>query len=107
MPTLAHKIRLDPTPEQATYFKRAAGTARFTWNWALAEWNRQYEAGQKPRASALKKRFNALKYQEFPWLKGMHRDAHAQPFDDLADAWQRFFAGQNDRPVFKEERESA
>ncbi len=31
----------------------------------------------------------------------MHRDAHAQPFADLADAWQRFFTGQNDRPVFK------
>ncbi|TMC39352.1 MAG: transposase, partial [Chloroflexi bacterium] len=24
----AHKIRLNPTPEQANYFARAAGTAR-------------------------------------------------------------------------------
>ena len=35
----AHKIRLHPMPEQATYFTRAAGVARFVWNWALAEWN--------------------------------------------------------------------
>jgi putative transposase len=101
MPTLAHKIRLNPTPEQVTYFKQACGTARFVWNWALAEWNRQYEAGQKPRAAALKKQFNALKYEQFPWLRNVHRDAHSQPFADLADAWHYFFTGQNDRPVFK------
>ncbi|MEF3193210.1 MAG: helix-turn-helix domain-containing protein, partial [Halothiobacillaceae bacterium] len=36
---LTHKIALRPTPEQATYFAKAAGAARFVWNWALAEWN--------------------------------------------------------------------
>ena len=51
---LTHKIALRPTPEQADYFKRACGTARRVWNWALAEWNRQYAAGQKPNAMALK-----------------------------------------------------
>ncbi len=45
----AHKIRLHPSPEQANYFARAAGTSRFVWNWALAEWNRQYEAARTPR----------------------------------------------------------
>ncbi len=53
MPTLAHKIRLDPTPDQIRSFKQAAGTARFVWNWALAEWNRQSAAGQRPNARAL------------------------------------------------------
>ena len=33
----AHKIRLHPTAEQAISFAKAAGTARFVWNWALAE----------------------------------------------------------------------
>jgi transposase len=32
----AHKIRLNPTPEQANYFARAAGVTRFVWNWAQA-----------------------------------------------------------------------
>ena len=63
---LSHKIALSPTAEQADYFQRAAGTARFVWNWALAEWNRQRSAGQKPKAMALKKQFNAIKYAEFP-----------------------------------------
>ncbi|HBQ93798.1 MAG TPA: transposase, partial [Sulfobacillus sp.] len=82
MPTLAHKIRLDPMPDQIRYFKQAAGTARFVWNWALAEWNRQYAAGPHPNAQALKKQFNAIKYEQFPWLRNIHRDAHAQPFAD-------------------------
>jgi putative transposase len=59
----------------------------------LTEWNRQYAAGQHPNAQTLKKQFNAIKYHQFPWLRHIHRDAHNQPFSDLADAWQRFFAG--------------
>lgn len=88
---LTHKIALRPTDAQADYFQRAAGTARFVWNWALDEWNRQYTAGKKPNAMALKKQFNAIKYHEFPWIKAIHRDAHAQPFAYLAKAWNRFF----------------
>ena len=40
---IAHKIALDPNNAQATYLARAAGTARFAYNWALAEWGRQHE----------------------------------------------------------------
>ena len=97
---LTHKVALCPTPEQADNFARACGTARRVWNWALGEWNKQYAAGQKPNAMALKKRFNAIKYSDRqwldengqPWLKTIHRDAHAQPFAHLAKAWNRFFA---------------
>jgi putative transposase len=39
---IAHKIALKPNNVQATYFARASGTARFAYNWALAEWGRQY-----------------------------------------------------------------
>lgn len=96
---LTHKIALCPTPEQEDYFKRACGTARRVWNWALAEWNKQHAAGRKPNAMALKKQFNAIKYRDpqwldengQPWLRGIHRDAHSQPFAHLAGAWQRFF----------------
>lgn len=88
---LTHKIELCPTKEQAVYFKQAAGCARFVWNWALEHWNLLYNAGQKPNAMALKKSFNAIKYTEFPWIKDIHRDAHAQPFAHLAKAWSRFF----------------
>ena len=45
---LAHKIALDPNRAQRVYFVRAAGVARFAYNWALAEWQQQYKAGEKP-----------------------------------------------------------
>lgn len=65
---LTHKIRLDPTCKQERYFVQACGVARFTWNWALAEWRRQYKAGEKPNGLKLKKQLNAMKRAEFPWM---------------------------------------
>lgn len=59
----AHKIQLDPTAKQAGYFACACGVSRFTWNWALSEWKRQYEAGEKPSGLGLKKQFNAIRRQ--------------------------------------------
>jgi putative transposase len=98
---LSHRIALDPTVRQKEYFARACGTARFVWNWALAEWNAQYGLGGKPRATELKRLFNAIKYQRFPWLNGVHRDAHAQPFANLNKAFRNFFKGRAKRPQFK------
>jgi putative transposase len=96
---LCHRIRLAPSAEQRDYFVRAAGTARRVWNWGLAEWLRQREAGGKPDAMALKKQFNAIKYTDpdwcdadgHPWIKTMHRDSHAQPFEYLGRAWSRYY----------------
>jgi putative transposase len=96
---LAHRIRIDATAAQREYFARAAGTARRVWNWALAEWNRQAACGLQPNAMALKKAFNRIKYSDpdwldadgKPWLHTIHRDAHAQPFANLAKAWRRYF----------------
>ena len=95
-----HTIARCPTPEQVDSFKRACGTARRVWNWALNEWNRQYAAGGRPNAMALKKPFNAITDTDpqwldesgQPWLQDIHRDAHAQPFRNRAKAWERFFA---------------
>jgi putative transposase len=102
----AHKIRLNPTPEQATYFAKAAGVARFTWNWALAEWNRQYEAGEKPSALKLKKQFNAIRREQFPWTWEVTKNASDQPFLDLRQAFTAFFEGRAHRPKFKSKKRS-
>jgi IS605 OrfB family transposase len=102
----AHKIRLNPTPEQATYFAKAAGVARFTWNWALAEWNRQYEAGEKPTALKLKKHFNEIRREQFPWTWEVTKNASDQPFLDLGKAFTAFFEGRAHRPKFKSKKRS-
>jgi len=102
----AHKIRLNPTPEQANYFARAAGTSRFVWNWALAEWNRQYEAGEKPTVLKLKKQFNEIRREQFPWTWEVTKNASDQPFRDLGKAFTAFFEGKARRPRFKSKKKS-
>lgn len=98
---VAHQIALDLTQDQERYCRQAAGTARLTYNWALAEWQRQYHAGEKPTAQGLKKQWNALKYERYPWLRAIHRDAHSQPFTHLATAFQKFFRHEAGYPTFK------
>src|SRR3989441_9057281 len=107
----AHKIRLNPTPEQAVYFAKAAGTARFVWNWALAQWNRQYEAGEKPTALKLKKQFNQIRWEQSPWTWDVTKNASDQPFLDLGKAFAAFFEGlkngkRKGRPKFKSKKKS-
>jgi len=99
--TLTHKIRLSPTHKQAKYFRQACGVARFTWNWALAQWKKQYEAGKKPSALSLKGEFNAIKPIEFPWMYDVTKYASQQPFIFLQTAFRAFFHKKAKYPQFK------
>jgi len=99
--TLSHKIALDPTVKQEQYFRRAAGIARFVWNWALAQWKERYEHGEKPNALHLKKLWNERKGKEYPWVYEVHKDVNQQPFTNLQKAFQRFFKGESGHPQFK------
>jgi putative transposase len=58
---LGHRIRLVPTADQEVYFKKACGTARFSYNWALAQWQQRYKAGEHPSEAALRRELNAIK----------------------------------------------
>ncbi len=89
----AHKIRLHPTTEQGTYFAKAAGTARFCFNWAVAEWKRQYEAGEKPSALKLRKQFHAIRREQFPWSYDVTKCAIEGAFMDVGSAFKNFFEG--------------
>jgi putative transposase len=104
---IAHKIALDPNNVQATYFARAAGTARFAYNWALAEWQRQYEAWKadnslpKPSQAALRRQLNAIKREQFPWMLEVTKNAPQMAIIQLGQAFQNFFAGRARYPKFR------
>jgi putative transposase len=98
---LSHRIQLDPTEAQKEYFARACGTARMVWNWALAEWGEQYKIGGQPSANELSRYFNSFKYEKFPWLRDIHKNAHAEPFRNLRRAFSKFFKGEAKYPKFK------
>ena len=98
---LAHKIRITTTAAQETYFKKACGTARFTYNWGLSAWKAQYQQGDTPSAYSLKKQFNAIKKQAFPWISDVTKCASEGAFMNLSKAFTNFFAKHSRFPKFK------
>lgn len=78
---VAHRIRLVPNNVQASYLTRASGTARFAYDWALAEWQKQDKACKvdpglpKPSEAALRRKLNAIKRNTFPWMLEVTKNA--------------------------------
>ena len=102
-----HKVRLEPNNVQRGHFVRAAGTARFAWNWALAEWQRQYaehKDGRRekaPTAYSVRNDLTAIKHQQFPWMLDVSKCVPQEAIADLGDAYRRAFTRQNEFPKFK------
>jgi putative transposase len=98
MTLLAHKIALDPNMAQRPHFARAAGTARFAYNWALREWKRQYKAGGKPSEISLRKQLNAIKREQYPWMFDVSKSVVQEAIIDLGTAFRAFFEKRSDYP---------
>jgi len=104
---MAHKIVLNPNNTQATYFARAAGTARFAYNWALSEWQRQYEAWKadaslpKPSQMSLRRQLNAIKREQYPWMLEVTKNAPQMAIMQLGDAFRNFWAGRAKYPKYR------
>src|SRR5260221_580566 len=108
----AHKIRMNPTPEQVEYLKRACGTRRFIYNWGRAHWEAEYQAYKleqetvpeaertlkPPNATGLKKQFNAIGERAYPWTYEVTKCVVEGAFDDLEKAYANFFAGRAESP---------
>ncbi|WP_242632742.1 RNA-guided endonuclease InsQ/TnpB family protein [Thiothrix fructosivorans] len=109
---ISHKIRLAPNNQQATYLAKAAGTARFAYNWALAEWQTQYAAWQddntqpKPNQMSLRRQLNAIKREQFPWMLEVTKNAPQMAIIQLGAAFKNFFAGRAQYPRFKKKSKS-
>lgn len=78
MTLLAHRIELRPSRMAVRYFRRAAGVARFAYNWALARWKEHYAKGEKTSGFSLQKELNGIKAKEFPWMMEVSKCASAQ-----------------------------
>jgi putative transposase len=93
----SHKIRLVPNQAQEVCFAKGCGTARFAWNWALAEWNRQYDAHKadpaqpRPSEGALRRQLNAIKHEQFPWMAEVTKCAVQESIIALGAAFKNWF----------------
>lgn len=94
---LAYKSRLELNNQQRTWCNRAAGTARYVYNWGLAEWQRQYEAYKtdnslkRPSRYGLCVQFNAAKDELCPWVREMPYAVTEAAFERLGKAFDNFF----------------
>lgn len=83
---------------------------RRAYDWTLAEWKRQYEAWKadndlpKPSQAALRRKLNAIKREQSPWILEVTKNAQQTAIIQLGQAFQNFFAGRALPPVPQEGR---
>ena len=106
----SHKIELKPNNKAKTHFRKAFGCARLAYNWGLAKWKEKYELGIKTNALSIRKEFNAIKKEKYPFVYEVSAYATHQPFRDLDKAFQRYFAdlkkGKVSYPKFKHKKDN-
>jgi len=107
----AYKTELDPNNEQRTFLMRCAGTARFIYNWGLADRQERFKAGIKTSQYDQRQRFNALKREQCPWIVDLPYAIIEKAFADLDAAFQHFFRRVKDGetpgyPKFKSRKRS-
>lgn len=100
---LSIKTKLKLTKAQKVVMAKHAGIARFTYNWGLATWQELFKDGLKPNKYLLKKFFNNHVKPDYDWIKekGICQKITQYAFDQLGNAFARFFKGQGKYPKFK------
>jgi putative transposase len=97
----AHVIRLNPTPEQATYFRKACGVARHAYNWALARWKEARADGKRVKIKDLKAEYNRIKGEQFPWCYEVTKCAPEREFSNLEQAFDHYWRMKLDQTLPK------
>lgn len=72
-----HKIKLNPTPEQALYFRKCAADARAVWNWALRRYHEikaemDNESNNPPNLAALRTQLARLVQESAASMRTLH-----------------------------------
>jgi putative transposase len=100
---LSIKTKLKLNQYQKILISKHAGIARFTYNWGLATWNDLVKDGLKPNKFILKKFFNNHVKPELTWIKekGICQKITQYAFDNLGNAFSRFFSKKAGYPNFK------
>ena len=104
---LGHRIALGPNNAQAAYFAKAAGTARFAWNWALERSQTLHLAWLDdpdvpwPEEALLRRTLNHIKPHEFPWMYDVTKCAAQEAIRQFGVAQKNFVEHGRGRPRFR------
>ena len=97
------RVMIIPNNKQNTRLFQFAGTARFAYNWALAEEKQNHENGGKfLNDNELRKRFTQFKQKsENGWLYTISNNVCKQAIKDAVDAYKKFFSKLAQFPRYK------
>ena len=109
----AYKFRLIPTKKQEEYFLKAAGTARWAYNFYLAKKIEMYESRAKYSQLDARREITELKNcnDKFNWLFEVNNNVTKQAVKDCDRAFENFFRNcktttKTGFPNFKSKRKS-
>ncbi|SDH84040.1 putative transposase [Desulfosporosinus hippei DSM 8344] len=105
---LGKKVRLKPTEGQEHQLWKSSGTARWAYNWALDQQEKNYAKGGKFLSDhVLRKELTQLKQtEEFSWLYDVSNNITKQAIKDACDAYKKFFKKLANKPKFKSRKKS-
>jgi putative transposase len=90
----AYRYELKPNQKQCILLAKHAGTARFAYNWGLAQRIELYEKEKKStNAIEQHKLLNSLKTTQFPWIYEVSKCSPQEALRDLDKAFKNFFRG--------------
>jgi putative transposase len=106
--TRGYRFELKINNKERTLLRQCAGTARFAWNWGLADRNDRYQnnTGNERFTDAMKqhKQLNALKRTDFPWMYHYSKCVPQEALRNLDHAFQNFYQNRKDRIAGKTKR---
>ena len=97
------RVMLIPNDKQRTRLFQFAGSARYAYNWALSEENKNYAEGGKFLSDhELRKRFTVYKNEpDNQWLYTISNNVCKQAVKDAVIAYEKFFKGLAQFPKYK------
>ncbi|KKN21803.1 hypothetical protein LCGC14_0921600 [marine sediment metagenome] len=98
----AYRYELKLSCKQAGLLYQCAGTARFAYNWGLAQQFRSLaDETDFPNAIRLHKILNQRKQDDFSWMYSYSKCVPQEALRDLDRAWRNKAAGRSKPPRFK------
>ena len=101
----AYKVEIAPNNKQLTLFKKAAGIARFAWNWGLNDRKDRYNnlEDDERYTSAIQqhREINLLKKTDFGWMYEVSKCVPQESLRNLEKGYKNFFNGSHGFPKFK------